>query len=107
MLNACGPSSLLSPSGSFLILRSEAASTGCASASMTRIEHGRSAADTRAQGGKLEPTETSVRSASAMKRIVIVADNSLIVEAIRVGLRRSGEFSLVGHADPRRTSAST
>jgi DNA-binding NarL/FixJ family response regulator len=42
-----------------------------------------------------------------MKRIVIVADNSLIVEAIRAGLRRSGEFNLVGHADPRRTSAST
>ncbi|MBV9311767.1 MAG: response regulator transcription factor [Solirubrobacterales bacterium] len=42
-----------------------------------------------------------------MKRIVIVADNSLIVEAIRAGLRRSGEFSLVGHADPRRTSAAT
>jgi DNA-binding NarL/FixJ family response regulator len=42
-----------------------------------------------------------------MKRIVIVADNSLIVEAIRVGLRKSGEFNLVGHAHPGRTSAST
>jgi DNA-binding NarL/FixJ family response regulator len=42
-----------------------------------------------------------------MKRIVIVADNSLIVEAIRAGLRRSGEFNLVGHADPRKTSAAT
>jgi DNA-binding NarL/FixJ family response regulator len=42
-----------------------------------------------------------------MKRIVIVADNSLIVEAIRAGLRRSGEFHLVGHADPGRTSAAT
>lgn len=42
-----------------------------------------------------------------MKRIVIVADNSLIVEAIRAGLRRSGEFDLVGHANPRRTSAQT
>ena len=42
-----------------------------------------------------------------MKRIVIVADNSLIVEAIRVGLRKSGQFNLVGHAHPGRTSAST
>jgi DNA-binding NarL/FixJ family response regulator len=42
-----------------------------------------------------------------MKRVVIVADNSLIVEAIRVGLRKSGEFNLVGHADPRKTSAVT
>jgi DNA-binding NarL/FixJ family response regulator len=42
-----------------------------------------------------------------MKRLVIIADNSLIVEAIRVGLRKSGEFNLVGHADPRRTSAET
>lgn len=42
-----------------------------------------------------------------MKRLVIAADNSLIVEAIRVGLRKSGEFNLVGHADPRRTSAAT
>jgi DNA-binding NarL/FixJ family response regulator len=37
---------------------------------------------------------------------VIVADNSLIVEAIRFGLRKSGEFHLVGHAHPARTSAS-
>lgn len=49
----------------------------------------------------------SARFASAMKRLVIVADNSLIVEAIRVGLRKSGEFNLVGHADPRRTAAAT
>lgn len=47
------------------------------------------------------------RFASAMKRLVIVADNSLIVEAIRLGLRKSGEFNLVGHADPRRTAAAT
>ena len=48
-----------------------------------------------------------LRFASPMKRLVIVADNSLIVEAIRVGLRKSGEFNLVGTADPRRTSAVT
>jgi DNA-binding NarL/FixJ family response regulator len=35
---------------------------------------------------------------------VIVADNSLIVEAIRIGFRNSGEFNLVGYADGHRTS---
>ena len=45
--------------------------------------------------------------ASRTKRIVVVADNSLIVDALRVGLRKSGEFNLVGHADTRRTSAAT
>ena len=45
--------------------------------------------------------------ASRTKRIVLVADNSLIVEALRVGLRKSGEFNLVGYADTRRTSAAT
>jgi DNA-binding NarL/FixJ family response regulator len=48
-----------------------------------------------------------VTFASPMKRVVIVADNSLIVEAIGAGLRKSGEFNLVGHADPRKTSAVT
>ena len=45
--------------------------------------------------------------ASGTKRIVLVADNSLIVEAIRVGLRKSGEFNLVGYVDARRASAAT
>jgi len=36
-----------------------------------------------------------------------VADNSLLAEAIRIGLRRSGELNLVGHANGRRTSVST
>jgi hypothetical protein len=40
-----------------------------------------------------------VRFASPTQRLVIVADNSLIVEAIKVGLRKSGEFNLVGNAD--------
>jgi DNA-binding NarL/FixJ family response regulator len=40
-----------------------------------------------------------------MRRLVVVADNSLIVEAIRLGLRASGEFNLVGHANGRKTSA--
>jgi DNA-binding NarL/FixJ family response regulator len=40
-----------------------------------------------------------------VRRLVIVADNSLIIESIRIGFRESGEFKLVGYADPRRTSA--
>ncbi|HEX5194081.1 MAG TPA: response regulator transcription factor [Solirubrobacteraceae bacterium] len=40
-----------------------------------------------------------------MKRLVIVADNSLIVQAIRIGFRQGGEFNLVGRADGRRVSA--
>jgi DNA-binding NarL/FixJ family response regulator len=35
---------------------------------------------------------------------VIVADNSLMVEAISLGFRKSGEFNLVGYADAHRTS---
>lgn len=36
-----------------------------------------------------------------MKRIVVVADNSLIVEAIALGLRKSGEFQLLGRVNAR------
>ncbi len=39
-----------------------------------------------------------------MQRLVVVADNSLILEAIAVGLRQSGEFKLLGHLDVRATS---
>lgn len=35
------------------------------------------------------------------KRLVVVADNSLIVEAIAIGLRKSGAFNLLGHVNPR------
>jgi DNA-binding NarL/FixJ family response regulator len=45
--------------------------------------------------------ETAERGA---KRLVIVADNSLIIEAIRIGLRRSGGFKVLGRADGRATS---
>jgi DNA-binding NarL/FixJ family response regulator len=55
----------------------------------------------------MESSDTGARLTSRMKRLVIVADNSLIVEAIQSGLRHSGEFNLLGHADPRRTSART
>jgi DNA-binding NarL/FixJ family response regulator len=37
-------------------------------------------------------------------RLVVVADNSLILEAISIGLRRSGEFNLVSHVDGRTAS---
>lgn len=39
-----------------------------------------------------------------MHRLVVVADNSLIVEAISIGLRHSGEFKLLGHLDARAVS---
>ena len=34
------------------------------------------------------------------KRLVVVADNSLIVEAIAIGLRKSGAFKLLRHVNP-------
>jgi len=40
-----------------------------------------------------------------MKRLLIVADNSLIVEAIAIGLRKSGEFKVIGHVNGRTASA--
>ncbi len=42
-----------------------------------------------------------------MKRLVVVADNSLIIEAIAIGLRDSGEFRLVGHVNGAAPSAGT
>jgi DNA-binding NarL/FixJ family response regulator len=58
-------------------------------------------------GAGLESSDRSHGSARSIKRLVIVADNSLIVEAIRIGFRQSGEFNLVGHADGSRASAET
>lgn len=40
-----------------------------------------------------------------MKRLVIVADNSLIVDAIALGLRKSGEFDVLDHIDSGTASA--
>jgi len=40
-----------------------------------------------------------------VKRLTVVADNSLIVEAIAMGLRKSGEFSVHSHIDARTASA--
>jgi len=39
-----------------------------------------------------------------VKGLVIVAEDSLIVEALAIALRRSGEFRLVGHVNGRRAS---
>lgn len=55
----------------------------------------------------MEWFDTRRPAASSLKRLVIVADNSLTLEAIRIGFRESGEFNLVGRADIRRTSAQT
>jgi DNA-binding NarL/FixJ family response regulator len=55
----------------------------------------------------IESSDLSQESARSVKRLVIVADNSLIVEAIRIGFRQSEDFYLVGHADGRRASAET
>ncbi len=58
-------------------------------------------------GAGMQNMDADATRASKMKRLVIVADNSLIVEAIRIGFRKSGEFNCVGHADGRRTSPQT
>src|SRR5690242_12945401 len=55
----------------------------------------------------MDTTDAGATFVSRAKRLVLVADNSLIIEALRVGLRKSGEFNLVGYADTRRTSAAT
>jgi DNA-binding NarL/FixJ family response regulator len=39
-----------------------------------------------------------------VKRLVVVAEDSLIVQAIALGLRKSGEFTLLGHVDGRSAS---
>jgi DNA-binding NarL/FixJ family response regulator len=52
--------------------------------------------------------ESSVsRLPTARRRVVIVADNSLIVEAVRIGFSASGEFKLVGYASGQTTAART
>ncbi|MGH2926821.1 MAG: response regulator transcription factor [Solirubrobacteraceae bacterium] len=40
-----------------------------------------------------------------MKRLLVVAENSLIVEAIAIGLRKSGEFELLGQVNGETASA--
>jgi DNA-binding NarL/FixJ family response regulator len=49
--------------------------------------------------------ESSVsRLPTARRRVVIVADNPLIVEAVRIGFSASGEFKLVGYANGHTTA---
>lgn len=50
-------------------------------------------------------TTGHLRVAGTLRRVVIVADNSLIIETIRIGFRTSGEFKLVGYAHGHQTSA--
>jgi len=45
------------------------------------------------------------RNGCRVKRLLVVAEDSLLVEAIIIGLRKSGEFSLLGRVDPPTTSA--
>ena len=45
-----------------------------------------------------------VTGVSVVHRLIVVADNSLIVEAIVIGLRQSGEFKLLGHVEGRAVS---
>jgi DNA-binding NarL/FixJ family response regulator len=40
-----------------------------------------------------------------VKRLAVVAEDSLIVEAITIALRKSGEFNVVAHIDARSASA--
>lgn len=52
-----------------------------------------------AAGGRRVDTAKEIES--VVQRLVVIADNSLILEAIAIGLRASGEFKLVGHVDAR------
>lgn len=58
-------------------------------------------------GSDIDSADPGARTMSRMTRLIVVADNSLIVEAIQSGLRKSGEFKLLGHADARRTPMRT
>ena len=42
-----------------------------------------------------------------MKRLALVADNALILDAVRKGLRDRGMFELIGYVDARKASAET
>ena len=49
----------------------------------------------------------AVGAEGRLKRLIVVAENSLIVEAIAIGLRNSGEFKLLGHVNGRTGKVST
>jgi DNA-binding NarL/FixJ family response regulator len=46
----------------------------------------------------------AARGGDQVQRLVVVADNSLILEAISTGLRHSGEFKVLGHINARTAS---
>jgi len=50
------------------------------------------------------PQNHSGEARLPVHRLVVVADNSLISEAIAIGLRKSGEFKFLGHVDARSVS---
>ena len=56
------------------------------------------------QGLRTLDESTPIGDGRPMKRLVVVAEDSLIVEAIGIALRKSGEFSLLGHLDARSAS---
>ena len=58
-------------------------------------------------GATLATSDLVWRDTSAPRRLVIVADDSLIVQAVRFAFRQSCEFKLVRYADARKTSAQT
>ena len=58
-------------------------------------------------GAGMESIDMGPRFASPSKRLAIVSDDPVIVNAIRIGCRQSSDFNLVGHADGRRTLPGT
>jgi DNA-binding NarL/FixJ family response regulator len=58
-------------------------------------------------GATLETSNSPWQSGSTLRRLVIVADDSLVVQAIHIAFRQSGDFKLVGYANARKTTAAT
>jgi DNA-binding NarL/FixJ family response regulator len=58
-------------------------------------------------GATLETSDAAWQGGSALRRLVIVADDSLVVQAIHIAFRQSGDFKLVGYANARKTTAAT
>jgi two-component system, NarL family, response regulator DevR len=58
-------------------------------------------------GTTLKAPQSACQAASTLRRLVIVADDSLVVQAIHIAFRQSGDFKLVGYADARKTTART
>jgi DNA-binding NarL/FixJ family response regulator len=58
-------------------------------------------------GATLRTSAPPWRDTSTLRHLVIVADNSVIVQAIRIAFLQSGGFKLVGWANVRTTTAGT